>query len=196
MYRAPEMVDLYMCPKLTQATDVWALGCCLYAMAFFKNCFEAEGVSINLAILSGNYKIPTDSPYGEALSELIRRMLTLNSEKRADMREVIKGLSAVYAGKPLKQQGQQQSNINAAQHQQATTSNPNIASNNLSTDRKEKREERFGVFRCDGQGQISSEVTPLPAKPVVRFGKGRCNCVMPIVFVIYTNTCMVSFILC
>ena len=26
MFRAPEMVDLYMAKKLTQATDVWALG--------------------------------------------------------------------------------------------------------------------------------------------------------------------------
>jgi len=40
MFRAPEMVDLYMSECLTQSTDVWALGCCLYSMAFFQNCFE------------------------------------------------------------------------------------------------------------------------------------------------------------
>ena len=62
MFRAPEMVDLYMAKKLTQATDVWALGCCLYSLAFLKNCFE-EGS--NLAILSRNYKIPDDNPYGD-----------------------------------------------------------------------------------------------------------------------------------
>ena len=50
-----------------QRTDVWALGCCLYSLAFLKNCFE-EGS--NLAILSRKYAaIPEDNPYGEGLVE-------------------------------------------------------------------------------------------------------------------------------
>lgn len=98
MFRAPEMVDLYMCKKLTQATDVWALGCCLYSLAYFQNCFE-EGS--NLAILSRKYKIPEDNPYGEGLVELIDRMLTVDAKGRADMTEVILCLSAIYSGRPL-----------------------------------------------------------------------------------------------
>ena len=98
MFRAPEMVDLYMCKKLTQATDIWALGVCLYSMAFFQNCFE-EGS--NLAILSRKYKIPEDNPYGEGLVELIDRMLTVDVKARADMTEVILCLSAIYSGRPL-----------------------------------------------------------------------------------------------
>ena len=98
MFRAPEMVDLFMSKKLTQATDVWALGCCLYALAYLKNCFE-EGS--NLAIISRNYKIPDDNPYGDGLVELIDRMLTQDAKCRADMTEVILCLSAVYSGKPL-----------------------------------------------------------------------------------------------
>ena len=98
MFRAPEMVDLFMSKKLTQATDVWALGCCLYALAYLKNCFE-EGS--NLAIISRNYKIPDDNIYGDGLVELIDRMLTQDAKCRADMTEVILCLSAVYSGKPL-----------------------------------------------------------------------------------------------
>mmetsp|Transcript_28366 Transcript_28366/g.62344 ORF Transcript_28366/g.62344 Transcript_28366/m.62344 type:complete len:537 (-) Transcript_28366:184-1794(-) len=98
MFRAPEMVDLYMCKKLTQATDIWALGVCLYSMAFFQNCFE-EGS--NLAILSRKYKIPDDNPYGDGIVELIDRMLTVDVKARADMTEVILCLSAIYSGRPL-----------------------------------------------------------------------------------------------
>ena len=98
MFRAPEMVDLYSAKKLTQATDVWALGCCLYSMAFLQNCFE-EGS--NLAILSKKYKIPDDNPYGDGLAELIDRMLTEDVKARSDMTEVILCLSAVYSGRPL-----------------------------------------------------------------------------------------------
>ena len=95
MFRAPEMVDLFSAKKLTQATDVWALGCCLYSMAFLQNCFE-EG-----AILSRNYKIPEDNPYSDGLVELIDRMLTIDVKARCDMTEVILCLSAVYSGRPL-----------------------------------------------------------------------------------------------
>eukprot|EP00934_Nitzschia_sp_Nitz4_P000202 Nitzschia sp. Nitz4//scaffold101_size76361//44631//46809//NITZ4_005605-RA/size76361-augustus-gene-0.12-mRNA-1//-1//CDS//3329532167//202//frame0 len=98
MFRAPEMVDLYMAKKLTQATDVWALGCCLYSLAYLQNCFE-EGS--NLAILSGKYTIPEDNPYGDGLVELLDRMLTADSKARADMTEVILCLSAIYSGRPL-----------------------------------------------------------------------------------------------
>lgn len=98
MFRAPEMVDLYVAKKLTQATDVWALGCCLYSLAFLRNCFE-EGS--NLAILSRKFTIPDDNPYGDGLVELIDRMLTVDYKARADMTEVILCLSAVYSGRPL-----------------------------------------------------------------------------------------------
>ena len=98
MFRAPEMVDLYMSKRLTQSTDVWALGCCLYSLAFLKDCFE-EGS--NLAILSRKYKIPEDNPYGEGIVDLIDRMLTVDYKERADMSEVIMCLSALYSNREL-----------------------------------------------------------------------------------------------
>lgn len=86
------------CRTWVNRTDVWALGCCLYSMAFLQNCFE-EGS--NLAILSRNFKIPEDNPYGDGLVELLDRMLTVDYKSRADMTEVILCLSAVYSGRPL-----------------------------------------------------------------------------------------------
>lgn len=128
MFRSPEMVDLYMSKKLTQSTDVWALGVCLYNLAFLQNCFE-EGS--NLAILSRNYKIPDDNPYGKDLEELIDRMLTVDCSERADMTEVILCLSAIYSGRPLPPR-----------------------KNRLTVEKEDNigEKERVGRFRTDGQG--------------------------------------------
>jgi len=142
MFRAPEMVDLYMAKKLTQATDVWALGCCLFSLAFLKNCFE-EGS--NLAILSRNYKIPDDNPYGDGLVELIDRMLTDDSKARADMTEVILCLSAVYSGKPLPPRKERKSKDKKEKEHKGDKEK------DKSKDKK-KKSERTGTFRTDGQG--------------------------------------------
>lgn len=147
MFRSPEMVDLYMSKKLTQSTDVWALGCCLYSLAFLQNCFE-EGS--NLAILSRNYKIPEYNPYGKDLAELIDRMLTVNCKERADMTEVILCLSAIYSGRPL-----------------PPRKNGSTSGDRGEASRSSKKKERVGTYRTDGQGirgQKSAEKKPAEAK--------------------------------
>jgi serine/threonine protein kinase len=140
MFRAPEMVDLYMAKKLTQATDVWALGCCLYSLAFLQNCFE-EGS--NLAILSRKYKIPEDNPYGDGLVELLDRMLTVDSKARADMTEVILCLSAVYSGRPLPPRKDRKPK--KEDKEENAEGDPVEA-------KKSKKHEKAGTFRTDGQG--------------------------------------------
>jgi hypothetical protein len=122
------------------STDVWALGSCLYQLAFLQNCFE-EGS--NLAILSRKYTIPEDNPYGEGLVELLDRMLTVDSKARADMTEVILCLSAVYSGRPLP---------------------PRKRSSKAKTEGEEsKAEESVGTFRTDGQGIQETVYDPTKA---------------------------------
>mmetsp|Transcript_6476 Transcript_6476/g.18076 ORF Transcript_6476/g.18076 Transcript_6476/m.18076 type:complete len:519 (-) Transcript_6476:298-1854(-) len=145
MFRAPEMVDLFMAKKLTQATDVWALGCCLYSMAFFSNCFE-EGS--NLAILSRKYKIPDDNPYGEGLVELIDRMLTMDAKARADMTEVILCLSAIYSGRPLPPRKRQPKKKEKSGSGTDGSTAPKV-----------------GAYRTDGQGINRKSETAEPKKP-------------------------------
>lgn len=144
MFRAPEMVDLWLAKKLTQATDVWALGCCLYSLAFFQNCFE-EGS--NLAILSRNYKIPDDNPYGEGIVELIDRMLTVDVKARADMTEVILCLSAIYSGRPL------------PPRKQVKVKKPIEGEGEV-----DEKKDRVGKFRTDGQGILAQEPVVEPKK--------------------------------
>lgn len=143
MFRAPEMVDLFTAKKLTQATDVWALGCCLYSLAFLQNCFE-EGS--NLAILSRNYKIPDDNPYGDGLVELLDRMLTVDSKARADMTEVILCLSAVYSGRPLPPRKEKSVSKKDEDEDAVAPEKKN------SSKSKKNKGERVGTFRTDGQG--------------------------------------------
>ena len=120
-------------------TDVWALGCCLYSLAFLRNCFE-EGS--NLAILSRKYTIPEDNPYGEGLVELIDRMLTVDYKARADMTEVILCLSAVYSGRPL-----------PPRKKTARTSKSDEKEHNKKmTSAGKKENPSIGKFRTDSQG--------------------------------------------
>lgn len=141
IYRAPEMCDLYMAKKLTQATDVWALGCCLYNLAYLRDCFE-EGSS--LAIINRNYKIPEDNPYGEGLVELIDRMLTVDSKERADMTEVILCLSAVYSNEPLPKRKERSKKSKKDRGESSSQS----------------KKEKVGSFRTDGQGVEDLTKTP------------------------------------
>ncbi|KAL3786689.1 hypothetical protein HJC23_002778 [Cyclotella cryptica] len=148
MFRAPEMVDLYMSKRLTQSTDVWALGCCLYSLAFLKDCFE-EGS--NLAILSRKYKIPDDNPYGEGIVDLIDRMLTVDYKERADMSEVIMCLSALYSNRELPKRKKRAVTEKAAKEGENSAKDVSGSSafgkNNQETDTP-----RVGAYRTDGQG--------------------------------------------
>jgi serine/threonine protein kinase len=126
-------------------TDVWALGACLYSLAYLQNCFE-EGS--NLAILSNKYTIPEDNPYGEGLVELLDRMLCVDSKARADMTEVILCLSAVYSGRPLppRKKSSKASKTEGAQEGDDA-----------------KTEEKIGTFRTDSQGYQETLYDPTKA---------------------------------
>jgi len=75
MYRAPEMVDLYLRPTLTEKTDIWALGCMLFAMCFLIHPFM-DGSS--LGILNAKVNFPADSPFPADLHALILRLLDVS----------------------------------------------------------------------------------------------------------------------
>lgn len=99
-----------------------------------------------MAILSRNYKIPDNNPYGNDLAELIDRMLTVNCVERADMTEVILCLSAIYSGRPLP---------------------PRKKTAKTGKGEESKSAHRVGAYRTDGQGirgPKSEEKKPAEAK--------------------------------
>ena len=83
-YRAPEMVDLFMGKAIGTASDIWALGCLLYKLCFFKLPFGES----TLLIQSGNFTIPDDSKFSKDVHCLIRYMLEPDPDARPDIFQV------------------------------------------------------------------------------------------------------------
>lgn len=85
MYRAPEMVDLYMRRSLDEKVDIWALGCIFFTVAHLLHPYQDAG---NLGILNGRARkvdVPTDL---NDVHEMIERMLCLDAGARLNIDEV------------------------------------------------------------------------------------------------------------
>lgn len=100
MYRSPELADvegtaMFGSGELTEAVDIWAMGCILYSMAFFKSPFPLEGLRTD------RYTIPSPSPYSPDVHAIIARMLTADVDKRASIDHIIECLDEVICGRPL-----------------------------------------------------------------------------------------------
>lgn len=99
-YRAPELYDVPDNAHISSATDVWSLGCLLYAMAFgyspFECSFYDSGVvrvveCTYLAVI-GPIKFPKNCAYSPKFCELIRWILTQDASARPSVFDVIERL--------------------------------------------------------------------------------------------------------
>ncbi|CAK7331813.1 unnamed protein product [Dovyalis caffra] len=84
-YRAPEMWDLFRRDLINEKVDIWALGCLLYRICYFKSAFDGES---KLQILNGNYRIPDLPQYSSPVTDLIRDMLQASPDDRPDITQV------------------------------------------------------------------------------------------------------------
>ncbi|UZJ52739.1 hypothetical protein CBS101457_002059 [Exobasidium rhododendri] len=96
-YRAPELFDIKTDTTLTEAVDIWSLGCTLYCMMYSYSPFETptmidQGGSVAMAVLQNNWKFPTDEQndsYSQASREIIKSCLITKVEARATIDQVI-----------------------------------------------------------------------------------------------------------
>jgi len=91
-YRAPELFNIESYCMIDERTDIWSLGCVLYAMCYFKSPFDTvyeRGDSVALAAISGNITFPEPSPYNSEIHELILYMLKANPMERPYIYSVI-----------------------------------------------------------------------------------------------------------
>ena len=82
--------------RIDERVDSWALGCCMYCIAFGSCPFEnsRDGVS-KLAILNGRYSIPSlnthrDCMFSDGYVQLLQRLLAVDLTQRPHMDEVIR----------------------------------------------------------------------------------------------------------
>lgn len=81
-YRAPEMWDLFLREVINEKVDIWALGCLLFRICYFKSAFDGES---KLQVLNGNYRIPDLPKYSSSITDLIRDMLQARPDDRPDI---------------------------------------------------------------------------------------------------------------
>ncbi|XP_057454106.1 uncharacterized protein LOC130745753 [Lotus japonicus] len=84
-YRAPEMWDLFLKEVINEKVDIWALGCLLFRICYFKSAFDGES---KLQVLNGNYRIPDVPKYSSYVTDLIRDMLQAKPDDRPDITQV------------------------------------------------------------------------------------------------------------
>lgn len=99
-YRAPELFQVESFAIIDERTDIWSLGCVLYALCFFKSPFDAvyeRGDSVSLAVLSGKIPFPENSPYSKELHDLILFQLKTNPMERPFIYSVIEKLQDLNA---------------------------------------------------------------------------------------------------
>lgn len=84
-YRPPEMWDLFRKELINEKVDIWALGCLLFRISYFKSAFDGES---KLQILNGNYRIPELPKYSSSVTDLIRDMLQASPDDRPDITQV------------------------------------------------------------------------------------------------------------
>lgn len=97
-YRAPELFNVESYCVIDERTDIWSLGCVLYALCYFKSPFDIvyeRGDSVALAVLSGGVNFPNDSIYPDDLHDLIMFMLNVNPNDRPFINNVVDKLEFV-----------------------------------------------------------------------------------------------------
>ena len=92
MYRAPEMLDTWSNFPINQAVDIWAAGLVLYAVCFNKHPFEDSN---KLAIVNGNYRIPSADSRYKTFHPLINAMLSLDPRSRPTAPQLLDQVSTI-----------------------------------------------------------------------------------------------------
>jgi len=97
-YRAPEFFNIPSPFCIDERTDIWSLGCLLYAMCFFKSPFDdvyERGDSVALAVSSGVIHYPEHSSLNPSLMDLISKMLIVDTQQRPFIAEVIQSVKSI-----------------------------------------------------------------------------------------------------
>lgn len=92
MYRSPEMLDLWSNHPIDEHSDMWALGCLLYALNFGQHPFQDSN---KLAITNANYTLPKNVSDSNPLVCIIRGLLKVNPLERISFGQICELLQSI-----------------------------------------------------------------------------------------------------
>ena len=93
--RSRELFDVATNVQVTESTDVWSLGCILYAMMYLESPFDQDyisGGSLLLSMMSGKIRFPSQDKtkvYPESMHELVKKILVLDRNVRPSVEQVL-----------------------------------------------------------------------------------------------------------
>jgi len=90
-YRPPELFQVNSHCDIDERTDIWSLGCLLYAMMHFQSPYDPiyeRGDSVALAVQTGKINFPS-SAFSEDLQQLVIEMTNVDLEFRIKIDTVI-----------------------------------------------------------------------------------------------------------
>lgn len=72
--------------KANPAIDIWAIGCMVYCMLFYKFPFNGDSAEqVKDRIINGELRLPKDTAYTEECADMIRGLLMKDPTKRYDL---------------------------------------------------------------------------------------------------------------
>ena len=97
-YRPPELFQVSSSCQIDERTDIWSLGCLLYAMMFYSSPYDViyeRGDSVALAVQSGKISFPPATNFSPDLLQLVTEMTNVDIDFRINIDSVIEKVEAM-----------------------------------------------------------------------------------------------------